>query len=192
MIAGVTEITEFHTKADMSRWTRGHADSPGINWSVFPGDGGTMIVVEHEADRSTLASVPEAEPADGPARYLRCPDCEGNDVHRAGSVMSCRDCFAEWPDPKAAAGILPPDARCRPARRLAPVAGPHGVRLTQLVAGPRRRRASRQPAPHPEKRTCGSRADRRLAVPARKARVQPGDRPRGPNDGPGSSPAAIR
>lgn len=60
MITGVTEITEVYTKQDMSRWTRAHADSPGINWSVFPGPGGTMIIVEHEASRST---VPAARPA---------------------------------------------------------------------------------------------------------------------------------
>ncbi|MCL2585481.1 MAG: hypothetical protein FWE35_23835 [Streptosporangiales bacterium] len=58
--AAVTEITEFYTKSDMSRWTRAHADSPGINWSVFPGPGGTMIVVEHQHSRST---VPAAQPA---------------------------------------------------------------------------------------------------------------------------------
>lgn len=58
MITGVTEITEFYTKSDMSRWTRAHADSPGITWSVFPGPGGTMIVVEHEKDRSTLTPQP--------------------------------------------------------------------------------------------------------------------------------------
>ena len=58
MNAGVTRVTEFNTKSDMSRWTRAHADAPGINWSVLPGPGGTMIVVEHEADRSTLAAAP--------------------------------------------------------------------------------------------------------------------------------------
>lgn len=60
MITGVTEITEVYTKQDMSRWSRAHADSPGINWSVFPGPGGTMIIVEHEESRS---SVPAAQPA---------------------------------------------------------------------------------------------------------------------------------
>jgi len=38
----------------MSRWTRAHADAPGITWSVFPGPGGTMIIVEHAEDRCTL------------------------------------------------------------------------------------------------------------------------------------------
>lgn len=65
MITGVTEITEFYTKSDMSRWTRAHADSPGITWSVFPGPGGTMIVVEHEKDRSTLTAA-QAPAAPGP------------------------------------------------------------------------------------------------------------------------------
>lgn len=54
MLSGVTSVTHFTTKSCMSRWTRAHADSPGINWSVEAGPGGTMIVVEHEADRSTL------------------------------------------------------------------------------------------------------------------------------------------
>jgi hypothetical protein len=50
----VTEITQFRTKADMSSWTRAHGDAAGITWSVFPGPGGTMIVVEHEQDRRDL------------------------------------------------------------------------------------------------------------------------------------------
>lgn len=48
-------VTEVRSKTDMSRWTRAHADAPGINWSVFPGPGGTMIIVEHEENRATLA-----------------------------------------------------------------------------------------------------------------------------------------
>lgn len=56
MITGITKVTEFHTKSDMARWTRAHADAPGITWSVHAGPGGTMIVVEHDADRSTLTS----------------------------------------------------------------------------------------------------------------------------------------
>ena len=67
MITGVTEITEFYTKSDMSRWTRAHADTPGITWSVFPGPGGTMIVVEHEEDRCTLAAAQPAPAAIEPA-----------------------------------------------------------------------------------------------------------------------------
>lgn len=54
MLTGITSVTHFTTKSCMSRWTRAHADAPGINWSVEAGPGGTMIVVEHEADRSTL------------------------------------------------------------------------------------------------------------------------------------------
>lgn len=51
MITGITEIAHITTKQDMSRWTRAHADMPGINWSVFAGPGGTMIIVEHAEDR---------------------------------------------------------------------------------------------------------------------------------------------
>jgi hypothetical protein len=56
VITGVTEITEICTKQDMSRWTRAHADAPGITWSVFAGPGGTMIIVEHEESRSSLGT----------------------------------------------------------------------------------------------------------------------------------------
>ena len=56
----ITEISQFHTKQDMSRWTRAHADTPGITWSVYPGPGGTMIVVEHTEDR-TAAEVWSAQ-----------------------------------------------------------------------------------------------------------------------------------
>jgi hypothetical protein len=51
VFTGVTEITNITTKQDMSRWTRAHADVPGITWSVFAGPGGTMIIVEHDEDR---------------------------------------------------------------------------------------------------------------------------------------------
>ena len=54
MITGVTEIAHITTKQDMSRWARGHADVPGIKWSVFPGPGGTMIIVEYAEDRCSL------------------------------------------------------------------------------------------------------------------------------------------
>lgn len=54
VITGITEITYIHTKQDMSRWTRAHEKSERITWSVFPGPGGTMIIVEHEEDRATL------------------------------------------------------------------------------------------------------------------------------------------
>jgi hypothetical protein len=51
VITGITEIAHITTKQDMSRWTRAHADVPGIKWSVFPGPGGTMVIVEHAEDR---------------------------------------------------------------------------------------------------------------------------------------------
>jgi hypothetical protein len=54
VITGVTEITHITTKQDMSRWTRAHTDAPGIKWSVFPGPGGTMIIVEYAEDRCSL------------------------------------------------------------------------------------------------------------------------------------------
>jgi hypothetical protein len=52
--AGVTKVAHITTKQDMSRWTRAHADAPGITWSVLPGPGGTMIIVEHAEDRCSL------------------------------------------------------------------------------------------------------------------------------------------
>ena len=61
MITGITEIAHITTKQDMSRWTRAHADAPGITWSVFPGPGGTMIIVEHAEDRCTLNRVSAAD-----------------------------------------------------------------------------------------------------------------------------------
>jgi hypothetical protein len=54
VISGITAIAHITTKQDMSRWTRAHADLPGITWSVFPGPGGTMIIVEHAEDRCSL------------------------------------------------------------------------------------------------------------------------------------------
>ena len=51
MITGVTQVTEFGTKSDMSKWTRAHADTTVISWEVFPGDGGKMIVAELEEAR---------------------------------------------------------------------------------------------------------------------------------------------
>jgi hypothetical protein len=54
VITGVTEIAHITTKQDMSRWTRAHADGPGITWSVVAGPGGTMIIVEHGEDRCSL------------------------------------------------------------------------------------------------------------------------------------------
>ena len=71
MIAGVTEITHITTKQDMSRWVRAHADVPGIRWSVLPGPGGTMIIVEYAEDRCTLnmanVSLDVTAPAASPA-----------------------------------------------------------------------------------------------------------------------------
>ncbi len=54
MITRITEITHITTKQDLSRWTRAHADVSGIKWSVFPGPGGTMIIVKYAEDRSSL------------------------------------------------------------------------------------------------------------------------------------------
>ena len=54
MITGITEIAHITTKQDMSRWTRAHSATPGITWSVFAGEGGTMIIVEHAEDRTAL------------------------------------------------------------------------------------------------------------------------------------------
>ena len=52
----VTEITLITMKADLSRWTRAHEGAPGITWSVFRGEGGTMVIVEHTArDRAAAA-----------------------------------------------------------------------------------------------------------------------------------------
>lgn len=56
MITGITKVTHISTKQDMSRWTRAHSDTPGITWSVLPGPGGTMIIVEHEEDRCSLTT----------------------------------------------------------------------------------------------------------------------------------------
>lgn len=50
----ITEIAHITTKQDMSRWTRAHADAPGIRWSVFAGPGGTMYIVEYTEDRCAL------------------------------------------------------------------------------------------------------------------------------------------
>ena len=60
MITGITEISHITTKQDMSRWTRAHADVPGITWSVFAGPGGTMIIVEHAEDRCSMNRADEA------------------------------------------------------------------------------------------------------------------------------------
>jgi hypothetical protein len=44
-------VAEITTKQDMARWTRAHADAPRINWSVFAGPGGTLVIVEREGPR---------------------------------------------------------------------------------------------------------------------------------------------
>jgi hypothetical protein len=67
VITGVTEIAHITTKQDMSRWTRAHADMPGINWSVFAGPGGTMIIVEHAEDRCSRGRAQAAADAAVPA-----------------------------------------------------------------------------------------------------------------------------
>jgi hypothetical protein len=54
VISEITAIAHITTKQDMSRWTRAHADTPGITWSVFAGEGGTMIIVEHTEDRCSM------------------------------------------------------------------------------------------------------------------------------------------
>ena len=76
MITGVTEIAHITTKQDMSRWTRAHADAPGINWSVFAGPGGTMIIVEHTEDRCSFGRPPAWPGIAGPAEggMTRRPD----------------------------------------------------------------------------------------------------------------------
>jgi hypothetical protein len=56
----VTAVTHITTKQDMARWTREHADAPGLRWSVVPGPGGTMLIVEHSRDRAALPR-PEAD-----------------------------------------------------------------------------------------------------------------------------------
>ena len=48
-ISGITGVTHLTTKADMARWTRDHADAPGINWRTDPGPGGTLIVTGYQA-----------------------------------------------------------------------------------------------------------------------------------------------
>lgn len=82
MIGGVTEITEICTKQDMSRWTRAHADVPGITWSVYPGPGGTMIIVEHEENRASLGAA-QASPEPAPAPAGLAEDAGGADLRTA-------------------------------------------------------------------------------------------------------------
>jgi hypothetical protein len=58
----VIAVTHIATKQDMSRWTREHADAPGICWSVEPGPGGIMLIVEHTRDRASLSAAEAAAP----------------------------------------------------------------------------------------------------------------------------------
>jgi hypothetical protein len=51
-LGAVTAVTHITTKQDMARWTRDHADAPGITWSVQAAPGGTMLIVEHTRDRA--------------------------------------------------------------------------------------------------------------------------------------------
>lgn len=94
MIAGVTEISQITTKHDMSRWTRAHADAPGINWSVFPGPGGTMIIVELDADRCTLdtehlsmADFEAAGPAPAAEAAPAAPAAEAADLGHGSGIV---------------------------------------------------------------------------------------------------------
>lgn len=57
----VTAVTHIATKQDMARWTREHADAPGITWSVEAAPGGTMLIVEHAHDRASTARAEAAE-----------------------------------------------------------------------------------------------------------------------------------
>ena len=84
MITGVTEITEICTKQDMSRWTRAHADAPGITWSVFAGPGGTMIIVEHKENRASLDAAQASH---------------GTDVTVADLAVNVADAAARVADP---------------------------------------------------------------------------------------------
>ncbi len=85
MITGVTKVAHITTKQDMSRWTRAHADAPGITWSVFPGPGGTMIIVEHAEDRCTVNGPSAADRSAG-ARRAAVDGPAGNAaVHRASA-----------------------------------------------------------------------------------------------------------
>lgn len=81
MITGITETAHITTKQDMSRWTRAHADVPGITWSVFPGPGGTMIIVEHAEDRCSVTRANVA--SDGAAAMAT--SVEGADMMRVSA-----------------------------------------------------------------------------------------------------------
>ena len=61
----VTEITHITTKQDLARWTRAHEGVSGITWSVFAGEGGTMVIVEL-GGRDRSAAVGAGAPAPVP------------------------------------------------------------------------------------------------------------------------------
>ena len=85
MTTGVTKVAHITTKQDMSRWTRAHADAPGITWSVFPGPGGTMIIVEHAEDRCSHSG-PGAAEQSADARRTATADPAGNAAARRASA----------------------------------------------------------------------------------------------------------
>lgn len=59
-------VTRIETRQDLSRWTRAHADAPGLTWSVTAGPGGTLVIAEHDRDRRQLpCPVPAAAHARG-------------------------------------------------------------------------------------------------------------------------------
>jgi hypothetical protein len=100
VITGVTEITEICTKQDMSRWTRAHADAPGITWSVIAGPGGTMIIVEHLEDRCSRTAAQGAAQAAPQVMSdaAVAPSVLAREAERAGARMV--DSFVkEWYSP---------------------------------------------------------------------------------------------
>lgn len=54
-VTAVTAVTHITTRQDMASWTRAHAAAPGIHWSVQPGPGGTLLIIEHAHDRAGTA-----------------------------------------------------------------------------------------------------------------------------------------
>ena len=47
-------VTEINLKTDMSRFARAHEVGP-ITWSTQDGPGGTIIVIEHDENNSSMA-----------------------------------------------------------------------------------------------------------------------------------------
>ncbi|HEY1700986.1 MAG TPA: hypothetical protein VGG75_14845 [Trebonia sp.] len=60
-MSAITEIAHLQSKQDMSRWTRAHADADVISWSVYPGPGGSMVIVDHDGARPAPEAEAEAE-----------------------------------------------------------------------------------------------------------------------------------